>query len=310
MRKIFFLLLILMPAVILYTQIAPPEELSENLNTAQVTPLKRITDSNWWSNEILTAEGHGMIRAGEADIGSARIRAKRAAMMDGYRNLAKAAGKIQITAKDTLTEEKVEALIKGANVLSETYDERGNCTVVLSVPIYGVTNSVAKVAFNPVTKEDFPAPSQSIVVKGNYTGLIIDCGDLELNPVLSPVVRDSQNQSVYGYEKLDYNKVIAHGMIGYVEKNSDGFQNKDAVMLLSYDKNKNEKAWFATGDRNLSRAGNNPLVIKAERISDDNTCPVISEEDKDKILSENLATHFLDEGAVVFTSNRIRGMRM
>ena len=315
MRKKFCLLLILLAAVLLYTQNkyitdAPHEEFSTNLQTAQVTPLKKIPDSNWWANETLTAEGHGLVRANETDIGTARIRAKRAAMMDGYRNLAKAAGKIQITAKNTLTEEKVEALIKGASVLSETYDEHGNCMVVLSVPIYGVTNSVAKLAFNPVAKENFPAPGNNVKTKGNYTGLIIDCGDLELNPVLSPVVRDTQNQSVYSYEKLDYEKVVARGIIGYVEKNSAAFQNKDAVMLLAYDKNKIERAWFANGDGNLSRAGNNPLVIKAERISDDNSCPVISEEDKDKILSENLVTHFLDEGAVVFTSNRIRGMRM
>ena len=116
---------------------------------------------------------------------------------------------------------------------------------------------------------------------------------------MSPIVRDTQNQSVYGYEKLDYVKVVARGMIGYVEKDSE-----NAIMFLSYGRN------IKIRDGNLSRAGDNPLVIKAERISDDNTCPVISEEDKDRILSENLATHFLDEGAVVFTSNRIRGMRM
>ena len=304
MRKKFCLLFILLPIVLLYTQNkyisdARPEEPSTNLQTAQVSPLKKITDSNWWSNETLTAQGHGLVHAGETDIGTARIRAKRAAMMDAYRNLAKAAGKIQITAKDTLTEEKIEALIKGASVLSESYDEQGNCTVVLSVPIYGVTNSVAKFAFKPAHKEDFPPPSRNATTKGNYTGLIIDCGDLELNPVLSPIVRDTQNQSVYGYEKLDYVKVVARGMIGYVEKDSE-----NAIMFLSYGRN------IKIRDGNLSRAGDNPLVIKAERISDDNTCPVISEEDKDRILSENLVTHFLDEGAVVFTSNRIRGMRM
>ena len=320
MRKYFLLSLILMVMFLLYTQskciVAPHEELSANLNTEQTTPLEKMPDSNWWENEVLTAEGHGLVRAGETDIGNARIRAKRAAMMDGYRNLARAAGKIQITAKDTLSEEKIEVLIKGATVLSETYDEHGNCTVVLSVPIYGVTNSVAKAAFNPVEKENFPAPSRDVTAKGNYTGLIIDCGDLELNPVLSPVIRDTQNQSVYGYENLDYEKVIAKGMIGYVEKNSVDFRNNSGIMLLSSGKNKFEfvqvgsKALLANSGGNLSRAGDNPLIIKAERISDDNTCPVISEEDKDRILSENLVTHFLDEGAVVFTSNRIRGMRM
>ncbi|MBQ3452499.1 MAG: hypothetical protein IJG32_09560, partial [Selenomonadaceae bacterium] len=67
---------------------------------------------------------------------------------------------------------------------------------------------------------------------------------------------------------------------------------------------------LAEADKNLLRAGANPLIIKAESLGDDNSCPVISAEDADKILVENLSTHFLDEGSVVFTSNRIRGMRM
>ena len=279
-------------------------------------PLKKSDAANWWETETLTVEGHGKARADEKNIGQARILAKRAALMDGYRNLAKATGQVQITAKDTLSEEKIDVLIKGATILSETYDANGNCTVVLSVPIYGVTNSFAKAALEPVDKKNFPAPKSEVAAKGNYTGLIIDCGDLELNPVLAPELRDEKNQSVYGYENLDYEKVIAKGMIGYVEKRRINFSDEEIVRLLKSGGTKNHfaqvgsKIFFAAADGNLTRAGSNPLIIKATGLSEDNSCPVISEEDADKILSENLSSHFLDEGAVVFTSNRIRGMRM
>ena len=310
MRKYFLLLLIL--PLFLYAQsfadfISPKQELYADSGAEQAAPLKKMTDSNWWTNETLTVEGHGVVSQNHKGVGDGRIIAKRSAMIDGYRNLAKAAGKIQITASKTLTEQKVEALITGANVLAENYDEQGICTVVLTVPIYGVKNSFAKVAFEPVEKENFPAPRSNVAAHGNYTGLIIDCGDLELNPVLSPIVRDTLNQPVYSYKNLDFDKVIANGMIGYVEKNPGNFPRNETEPILLLSSN---KALLVNAGGNLSRAGANPLVIKAASLGDDNSCPVISQDDTDRILAENLRTHFLDEGAVVFTGNRIRGMRM
>ncbi|MBE8951212.1 MAG: hypothetical protein SR3Q1_11580, partial [Quinella sp. 3Q1] len=141
MRKYFFLALCLAIATVLWTQ--GKSEFMSASEVSQIEPLQKTAELNWWANETLTAEGHGSIQASENDINRAKVFSKRVAMIDGYRNLARAAGKVQITAKDTLRKERIEALIRGADVISETYDERGNCTVVLSVPIYGVTNSVA-----------------------------------------------------------------------------------------------------------------------------------------------------------------------
>lgn len=287
-----------------------------NETVLHTNSLIKSSSLNWWEIDSLTAEGYGSIPVGQSDFFRAKLLAKRIALLDAYRNLAAAAGNIRITAYDTLTNHKVEALIKGADVLSESYDELGNCSIVLSVPIYGLSNSFAMSAFLPVDKLNFPAPTGNVVAKGNYTGLIIDCGDLELNPVLSPVIRDENNQSIYAYDNLDYDKVIAKGMIGYSEKKSLKLRNEDEIILLKLNGSENEfkqigsKIFLADADGNLSRAGDNPLIIKAESLGDDNSCPVISAEDADKILSENLTTHFLDEGAVVFTSNRIRGMRL
>ena len=154
----------------------------------------------------------------------------------------------------------------------------------MEVPLYGVTNSIAKVALKPVTKETFPEPSlnvsvsidqsSSTSVKGNggYTGLIVDCSGLGLNPVMSPVIFNADQQPIYGYKNLDYDKVIANGMASYVNS--------------------------MTG--NTSRAGSNPLVVKATSVINHNGNPVISTTDANKILSENKSSHFLDNCSVVF----------
>lgn len=309
----FFLLLFLM---LIFSGFAQKNERHEYI---QESLLQREIYEDWWENNTLQAVGYGAPNKNKGNSGVAKAFARRAAIMDAYGNLAKQAGAVRITKDKNLLRSEVDVLLKGAEIISEEYDELGNCTVVMRIPIYGITNSVAKVAFKPVAKENFLSPSEDVKTEGNYTGLIIDCGDEELNPVLSPVIRNENNQSIYSYSNLDYDKVISKGMIDYKRKtnvNADP-QSQDMILLLSAEELK--KKFIQNGSNllvdneygnNISRAGSNPLVIKAVNMGDDNTCPIISAEDSDKILAENGLSHFLDDGAVVFTSNRIRGMRL
>lgn len=285
--------------------------------------------ANWWDTNTITAKGFGRPKKSVDNPYQAKFTAHQAALMDAYRQLAEQAKEINITATKTIGSEiesgnikkkKIEAVIKGAKVLSVEYGENNTCTVVVSVPIYGVTNSISRVAFKPVDKEDFPLPADEKIAEGNYTGLIIDCGDSDLKPVLLPVIRNEDNQSVYGYSNLDYEKVLSRGMVGYVTKKfaADNFfavpnvANVEKYIPLSYTKiieNRLLLVTSASGEYNSSRAGDNPLIIKAVGMSDDNSCPIISDDDSDRILSENQISHFLDEGAVVFTGYRVGGVR-
>ncbi len=257
---------------------------------------------NWWENNMLIVKGYGFPPSNAATPDQTRTLARRAAIVDGYRKLAEKAKAIRITAEKTLggqiatdsvAKEKVNALINGAKVLSTEFDDKGVCTVVLSVPLYGVKDSIANIVFRPVAKENFPLPSENNIAQGNYTGLIIDCGDADLNPVLLPTIRNENNQAVYAYNNLDYDKIVSSGMVNYIRKSSRVSSNFFSTCVA----------------KDISRAGSNPLVIKATALSDDNTCPVVSTSDADRILAENQISHFLDEGAVVFTGYRVGGVR-
>ena len=156
--------------------------------------------------------------------------------------------------------------------------------------------------------EEFPLPSVRHESTGNYTGLVIDCSDVNLTPVLSPVIRGNDNQSIYSCDNLAYDKILANGIVGYAMT-----KNEKKSALVSYTA-LIEKKFLLLSSANekidLSRAGSNPLVIKATSVSDDFTCPVVSDDDADKILAENQASHFLDEGSVVFVSYRVGGVRI
>ena len=244
-----------------------------------------------WENDVLEGTGYGTPPDRAKNPGHARILAHQAAMLDGYRRLAEAAKGIHITAESTMSDNistgdvvsgDVEAVVKRARVVFEDYDQDGNCTVKMEVPLYGVTApSIAKIALKPVEREAFPTPSVNVSVNIdnttitqslNYTGLIVDCSGLGLNLVMSPVIKNADKQPIYGYKNLDYDKVIANGMASY----ANGLNGK------------------------VIRAGSNPLVVKAISVENHNSYPIISTEDANRILVANQTTHFLDNCSVVF----------
>ena len=244
-----------------------------------------------WDREIITGTGYGVADPAKAkNPGHARIMAHQAAILDAFRRLAEQAKGIHVTATSSISDNistgdvvigEVDAVVKRARVVSENYDEYGNCSVVMEVPLFGVNNSIAKAVLKPVAKEAFPAPTVNettiqstvnVTITGGYTGLIIDCSGLGLKPVMSPVIRNANQQPIYGYKNLDYDRVIDKGMASY-----------------------------ASGmNGNLSRAGSKPLIIKAVRVEDHNSYPVVDTVDADRILLENQKSHFLDNCAVVF----------
>ena len=106
---------------------------------------------------------------------------------------------------------------------------------------------------------------------GGYTGLVVDCSGLALNPVMSPVIKNAGGEAIYGYKNLDYQKVTAYGMAAYTRNTST-----------------------------ISRAGSNPLIVKAMSLENHNSYPVLAVADANRVLVENQASHFLDNCSVVF----------
>ena len=250
-----------------------------------------------WEDSTITATGMGVAPPRAVNAAQARMMARRAAVVDAYRQLAETIQGVQVDAETTvenmmLTSDviktKVSAMIKGAQVISERATPDGGYEVTVKVSMFGVGNSLAgAVMTNPNPPESFPAPVPSVTpsipagspaadaprgkAMGNYTGLIVDCRGLGLNPVMSPVIKNDSGSPIYGYKNLNIDKVIANGMASY-----------------------------ARDMNGARRAGSNPLVVKAVRLDNHNANPVLSVADANRVLIENRATKFLDETNVVF----------
>ena len=245
----------------------------------------------------------------------------RAATVDAYRLFAEEVNGVQIDADTTvensivtsdIIKTKVKGVIKGAKVISRSVDGNGYYHVVMELPVYGGSNSLAAAVLPQVPQQGFLPPSDIIPVDkiagvalkpdstganavappvpatqvpavnqatvgnlygatGQYTGLIVDCSGMGLQTAMAPAVFTEGRKVVYGLENFSHDQVINRGYVGYSKSLTAG----------------------------VERAGNNPMIVKAESI--DKFCsPVVSKEDAAKILAENQMNGFLSTGNVVF----------
>ena len=253
-----------------------------------------------WEKGVIRATGLAGGKKGENRKGILRAQARRAARMDAERNLAEQVHGVQIDAESKMEDLElkydsvrtaVSALLKDMYEVGEAkFFDDDTCEITMEVPLWG-KNSAASAAFLPFKDEPkvaFPKPTATTdstitiknktavgaAVSNKYTGLIVDCSGLGLKPVMSPVIKNDSGQAIYGHENLDYDKVIEFGMASYVKNASDVSA--------------------------ATRAGNNPIVVKALSVENFNANPVITISDSDSILIANQGAHFLDDCAVVF----------
>ena len=246
-----------------------------------------------WGRQVVTVTGYGVAPTGTR-AAQARILARRAAIVDAYRYLAEYVQGVNVDAETTVADAmtqsdvvktKVNAIVKGAKIVpgSEKFTSDGGYEVTLELPMFGATDSLAyAVMERPEYIEPFPEPAPEPVIpsqprphrptiNGQYTGVIIDCTGFKVQPVMSPVIKNANGQKIYGHKNIDPDYVIAHGMVDYV-----------------------------TSISKARRAGSNPLILKAIDMQDFDSTPVVTVSDGNLMLSENDASGFLADTAVVF----------
>ena len=317
-----------------------------------------------WQNSVITVTGEGLAPLDAVNLTQAKALAVKAAQADAYRKLGEIINGVHVEGETTIekmrtTQDRiklrVEATIKGAKTLSENFLADGTCRVIMQVPLFGASNSLAdavleknsqvepfpepvyevapsiqqynsstpvkrRIEITSVTIEEesyVPAPAtpykpplsrmslqtlDTIILQkvqensfavcgdmttrkpiqksvaeyastaqGGYTGLVVDCRGLELQPVMSPVILNSNGTKIYGHKNLDIDRVIREGMADYSEDTA-----------------------------RVGRAGSNPLVVKALAVQNFNSNPVLSIPDSNRVLIENYASKFLSDLKVVF----------
>ena len=257
-----------------------------------------------WSDQKITVQGMGVAPANARTAAQARMLARRAAVVDGYRQIAEIVKGVNVSGETTVenmmvtndvVKTKVSALVQGARVVSEEATSDGGYIVNMEVSMFGVSDSLASAVLEkPAQQESFPEPVASVapstpatvdvhvqVGTGTTTPstpsvTVPSTTTVPSTPATKPATHGSSaasapsGQAIYGYKNLDYDKVVSGGMAGYT-----------------------------TDMSRATRAGSNPLVVKAVSL-DNGANPVLSVADANRVLIENGATGFLDATNVVF----------
>lgn len=225
--------------------------------------------------------------------------AREAAIMSAQRTLLGTIKEIRIDSdtvmrdfmiEHDLVNRKISGIIRGAQIVEERPLEDGGYYVKMRVLIFGKNSSLAAAIIPEIAPEN-PEPFERVtqpsldsaeiqsVQSAGYTGVIVDCSGLGVEPTFSPVIYDTSGRAVYGIENLNTELITERGMVSYSNSIDD--------------------------EISVSRAGTNPLVVRAVEMrggqnSVNSVNAVVSVEDADRILLANEKTHMLENCAVVF----------
>ena len=213
-----------------------------------------------WSDGSIRAKGFGIPRDGTKGK-QAEALARRAAVVDLYRNMLEVIQGVRIdsktTVKDFMASDTIEAAvsgtIRGVEIIDEKWEDGGYI-------VYGQVRqeNLAK-ALTEVSKKvkTLKLPKALKRNGGNFTGLIVDARHLPLEQQKFFRIVDETGKLVYGREYADQNVQSKIGLCAYFDK-------------IVYEENE-------------SRVGDNPLTIKAQRLSNENADIVIPNDAAEQI---------------------------
>ena len=228
-----------------------------------------VTDSGImnWSDGSVRAKGFGVAPEKATNEAQARSLARRAAIVDLQRNLLETVQGVQIDAHtkmvnfmaDDTVSSAVNGTIKGVEVIEEKWDSQDKSyTVFGQIRQEKMSSAMSKVRQHINMARNLPREPQKKT--GKYTGLILDVRHLSVEQQKFFHVVDEKGTLVYGSEYADKKIQDKSGLCAYFEN----------IVLRDDEKN---------------RVGDNPLVVKAQRIAGNGTDIVIPNAEAERVRS-------------------------
>ena len=172
-----------------------------------------------WGEDRIVALGQAVAPSGAASPGSAKLLARRGAVMDLQRNLLEYVQGVRVDAKTTMenymahdeVRTSVEGIIKGVEIWRSSWDGE----------IYSVWGgfSLQKVRLAGASRIAGLAPRSVPSYEGKgYSSLVLDLGDIPFEPSLVISLRSASGKKIYGPEFVDAASFVEKGMCRYEEE--------------------------------------------------------------------------------------------
>lgn len=257
--------------------------------------------------KMLTAKGEGAMPTVEEQPNRAKayLQAKGYAQAQAVANLIQEVRGTSISysatgknySMDERLNQEIQGMIEHVRVKSERRVQIGKDTVVqveveAPVPSHLQTASTAAAPASTGAGPSWMVASATSVApptksfrkakEAAYTSVIIDTLGLGVVRAMSPKILRKDGSEVWGTVKVGYDFLADHGIVAYARTMGEAYTN--------------------------SRAGDNPLVLRAARRgSSPFKCDaVVSDDDADYLLSENQRAGFLKDFRIIFLVDACR----
>lgn len=257
---------------------------------AGVGPVEQFGPNAWtnWDAGVIKAQGFGIAPQDATSSAQALLLARRAAVVDAYRNLLEASLDVTVRSRTAVesggvkwdtVEAEVQGVVRNAAILEERQNPDGRYEIVMQMSMYGPGGLGPVVLPHIMNAPPGPRPEPALpprLPQPAYTGLVVVVRGVHLDRSMSPAILTPDGQVVYGrgwWRPGEFDPDVANrqGIVGYASS-MDG-----AV-----------------------RAGAHPLVVYAMGVtgpplSNFKTDIVISPDDAAKIRAANADGRFLEQ---------------
>lgn len=266
---------------------------------AGVGPVEHLGQNAWtnWDAALIKAQGFGIEPRSADSAAQGLVMARRAAVVDAYRNLLEASLEVTVRSKTAVeqagvkwdsVEAQVQGVIRNATILEERQHPDGRYEIVMQMPMYG-PQGLGQVVLPHIMNAPPgpPGPRPEPMVRpgprlpqppsqpGGFTGLVVVVRGVHLDRSMSPAILTPDGQVVYGrgwWRPGEFDADVANrqGIVGY-----------------------------ASSMNGAVRGGARPLVVNAigvsgPPLSNFKTDIVISPDDAARIREANSGGKFLE----------------
>lgn len=240
-----------------------------------------------WQDQIIRSTGIGAPNP-KMPLAAQRAGALEAAKRVALRNMLETVKGMAITSETTVENAmiasdvintKVSGIVRNFKVVDTRYMSTGDVEVDVEIPLSGIlADALLPQQTGPTMTpgQGYPGYDQMDFSQqtGVFTGLLIDAKGLGVRPAMAPKIVDEQGNEIYGTGFVSRDYAVQIGVVGY---------EKDLNRA-----------------RTNERITDNPLVIKALKVSGTNSTDiVISSADAQKVLYAGKNMNFMEQCKVM-----------
>ena len=215
-----------------------------------------------WQKSVVRAKGYGVVSDSIQNKAQSKILAREAAITMAQRHLLEKIKGVNLNATQTIKNAQLESdvikkklvgTLQGARIIEEKQPAKGTYLVIMEVKFYG-KDGVMKAILPKLEEEAQNSDSNSLEANDSqiqtasteqqrlkdYTGIIINTINIDVEPAMAPKIYNANGQVVYSVNTLNTKQVITSGIVGYERSVNAAKAN--------------------------SRVGSDPLIISAQDV--------------------------------------------